>query len=266
MDSIQVTVLAIVQGLTEFLPVSSSGHLILFPALFGWQDQGLSFDVAVHLGTLLAVLWVLRQRVFSLVQAVLGGIRRQPVDQQHWRMAWGLVLATVPVGLFGLLGKDWINEHLRSPWVLALSTAGFGVLLGLADWYARREKTMQQMGWGAMWWIGCAQALALIPGTSRSGVTMTMALLLGFSRSAAAEFSFLLSIPVIMLSGGLQTLELVQSDTAVDWSSLLLGLVLSALSAALCIRWFLNWVERTSLQWFVAYRLLLAMLIYWVLL
>lgn len=256
MDIIQIVVLAIVQGITEFLPVSSSAHLILVPVLTGWQDQGLAFDVAVHLGTLSAVIFYFRREISAMLSAWFKSLAtfKQTPDS---RLAWAIGLGTIPVGLAGLLFKDVIEENLRSPLVIATTTIIFGLLLWLGDRIGDRLRSEYDMRWIDVLLIGLSQALALIPGTSRSGVTMTMALMLGFTREAAARFSFLLSIPVILLAGGLLTKDLVQSNMPVDWTALILGAVLSGLSAWICIHYFLKFLSQLGMLPFVIYRMAL---------
>ena len=263
MDLIQIIFLALVQGLTEFLPVSSSAHLILFPHLAGWEDQGLAFDVAVHLGTLVAVVWYFRQEVFSMTRDWFASVsRRQRVGDS--RLAWAVILGTIPAGIAGLLFKDFIEVQLRSPLVIAWATIGFGLLLWWSDVVGRRTaqpRDEHSLTWKDILLIGCAQALALIPGTSRSGVTMTAGLLLGLSRSGAARFSFLLSIPIIVLASALSTLDLIEGGAAVDWTAMGLGVVLSAVSAYLCIHIFLKLLERVGMLPFVIYRVILGVVL-----
>ncbi|MEL7451529.1 MAG: undecaprenyl-diphosphate phosphatase [Pseudomonadota bacterium] len=260
MELIHIIVLAIVQGLTEFLPVSSSAHLILVPRFLGWEDQGLAFDVAVHVGTLTAVVWYFRKDLRTISAAWLHSLSSGTRSRDS-RLAWAVLLGTIPVGLCGLLFGDFIETTLRSPMVIAGTTIGFGVLLWLADLWGPQRRDEHHLDRLDILLVGCAQALALIPGTSRSGITMTAALALGLTRSGAARFSFLLSIPLILLAGGLETVKLVQSEVAVDWLSLLLGTLLSALSAYLCIRLFLSFLERVGMLPFAVYRLLLGIVI-----
>lgn len=252
----QIIILALIQGLTEFLPISSSAHLILAPLLSGWADQGLAFDVAVHVGTLTAVVAYFRKQLSAMSRDWLGSVyTRTHIGES--RLAWSVLLGTIPVGLCGLLFHDVIATQLRSPLVIATTTIGFGVLLGWADWQGRRTRNEHTLTAGNVLFVGLAQALALIPGTSRSGITMTAGLMLGLTRDAAARFSFLLSIPVIVLSGGLETVKLVQADVAPDWRALLVGTALSALAAYLCIHLFLTFINRMGMWPFVVYRLLL---------
>jgi len=253
-DIWQILTLALVQGLTEFLPISSSAHLILVPALTAWPDQGLAFDVAVHVGTLLAVVSYFRQDLRTMTTAWVDSWRGRGLTTEA-RLAWLVLLATLPVALVGLLLKDWIEIHLRAATVIAWASIGFGVLLGLSDYLGRRRREVQAVRWLDGLIIGLAQVLALIPGTSRSGITMTAGLALGLTREAAARFAFLLAIPVITLAGGVQVVELLQQPAAADWGVLLAGTSLSALSAYLCIHWFLQWVQRVGMLPFVVYRI-----------
>lgn len=256
MDLIQIIALAILQGLTEFLPISSSAHLILLPQMEGWGDQGLAFDVAVHVGTLAAVVWYFRRDLLLMTRDWGRSVATREMVGES-RLAWAVLFGTIPVGLAGLLFKGLIETELRSPLVIAWATVMFAPLLWWADVRGRGARSEHAIGWKDVLVIGVAQALALIPGTSRSGITMTAGLMLGLSRSAAARFSFLLSIPVIVLAGGLNIIDLVRGDAVVDWTSLLLGTVLSGLSAYLCIHVFLKLLERIGMLPFVIYRLLL---------
>lgn len=266
MSLTEILVLSIVQGLTEFLPVSSAAHLILVPIVTGWDDQGLAFDLAIHLGSLIAVVLYFRQALWRIARDWLRALisRRQTADS---RLGWAVLFGTIPVGLAGLLMKDLVETTLRTPAIGALAMGaaliGFGLLLGWADWRQHGQRSEYELRWIDVWAIGCAQALALIPGTSRSGVTITAALFLGLSREAAARFSFLLSIPVIVLAGGLQTLHLIRSAESVAWGAMGLGVVLSALSAYLCIHYFLLFIKRIGMQPFVLYRVLLGALLLW---
>ncbi|NVK22217.1 MAG: undecaprenyl-diphosphate phosphatase [Kangiellaceae bacterium] len=263
MDWLQAVFLALVQGLTEFLPVSSSAHLILTSIVLGWQDQGLAFDVAVHVGTLSAVLVYFRKEVAQMISAWFASTFKGN-HTPNSRLAWAVILGTIPVGLFGLFLEafDIVDNYLRAIPVIATTTIIFGLLLGYADRKynsksANELKDEYQLSWKDVFTIGTAQALALIPGTSRSGITMTAAALLGFSRTAAARYSFLLSIPAILLPGGLKGYQLVSEGANFDWSLLILGVVVSALSAFACIHLFLKWLEKIGFMPFVWYRLAL---------
>lgn len=255
MSKLEVIILSIIQGITEFLPISSSAHLILPSAIFGWEDQGIAFDVAVHVGTLLAVMLYFRQDIANLTVGWIKSLGGQHSTDS--KLAWWVILATIPAGLAGLLAADLIETFLRSPWVLAITTIVFGLLLWLADATAKQQVSMEQMNWRQALIIGLAQAVALIPGTSRSGITMTAAMLLGLDKVSAARFSFLLSIPIIVLSGGYQASKLLSEPTQYDISGILLGMVLSFISALICIHFFLKIISRMGMLPFVIYRLLL---------
>lgn len=260
MDWLQVVVLSLIQGLTEFLPVSSSAHLILVPVFADWPDQGLAFDVALHLGSLSAVIAYFRRELIRMADSFFASLRTRRLDEDA-RLAWAVLVATIPVGLAGLLFKDFVETQLRDPVWLALGLIVFGLLLGWVSWRHRGTRSEYTMRWQDVALIGCAQALALFPGTSRSGITMTAALFAGFSLEAASRFSFLLSIPVIVLAGGLKTLDLLQAPVPVDWLAVAAGTLLSGLSAYACIVWFLAFIQRIGMQPFVAYRLVLGIIL-----
>ncbi len=264
MDILHTIFLALLQGITEFLPVSSSAHLILPKDILGWPDQGLAFDVAVHVGTLSAVMLYFRKDIIALTRdwalslPFVNNVASQSVsiDPNNARLAWGVILATVPAALLGLLGGDFIEAHLRSSLVIACTTIVFGLALLWADKTSQCAKNLTHLTLKAALIIGIAQALALIPGTSRSGITITAALFLGFTREDSARFSFLLSIPIILLSGGYMSLKLIGS-AGIDWVAMGVGMVVSGISAYLCIHYFLVAISKMGMLPFVIYRLLL---------
>jgi undecaprenyl-diphosphatase len=264
MSWLQIVVLAIVQGISEFLPVSSSGHLVLVPVLFGWGDQGLAFDVAVHFGSLLAVCLYFRE---DIVKLVTGGVRLLSgnLGSRESRLALGLLLGTIPAAVVGLSLSGWIETNLRSPVVIVVTLSVYGILMVLADRLGRSDRTIDDVGLRDAFLIGCAQALALVPGTSRSGVTITAGRVLGFARHDAARYSFLLSVPVILLASLYKALELVTGTEAVAWSVLAIGAAISALVAYLTIGFFMSIVKRVGLLPFAAYRLVLAAFILYLL-
>jgi undecaprenyl-diphosphatase len=268
MSLLEILVIAVLQGLTEFLPVSSSAHLILVPLLTGWTDQGLAFDVAVHIGSLLAVVMYFRVEIWRMASHWLQSLRTRDLRSADARLAWAVLWGTVPVGLAGLALKGLVEGLLRTPEigaiVMAVSLIAFGLLLGWADWHRRGERNEYDINWKDVLFVGCMQALALIPGTSRSGITITAGLMRGFTREASARFSFLLSIPVILLAGGLLTLDLVRVPAEVAWGAMTLGIVFSGISAYLCIHFFLAFIRRIGMQPFVVYRLLLGLLLLWI--
>ncbi len=258
MTYFEAFILALIQGVTEFLPISSSAHLILPSAILGWDDQGLAFDVAVHVGTLAAVIIYFRQEVVTLLSALLGSIFQGERSKES-KLAWMLIIATIPACLFGLFMKDIIELYLRSAWVIATTTVVFALLLWWVDRNAKLQDSEYQVDKKKSLLIGIAQALAMIPGTSRSGATMTAALYLGFSREAAARFSFLMSIPIIMLAGGYLGLKLATGSEPVHLGFLFTGIVTSFISAYLCIFFFLKLISRMGMLPFVIYRLILGL-------
>lgn len=256
MTLIEILVLAIIQGITEFLPISSSAHLILPSALLGWENQGLAFDVAVHLGSLLAVVIYFREDISRMLVAWFSrGFSQQQTPDS--RLAWSVIIATIPTIIVGYLVKDFVEVYARSALVIAITTIGFGLLLWYADRTAKLAKDVGAMTWKSALLIGLAQITALIPGTSRSGITMTAGLMLGFNRESAARFSFLLSIPTILGAGVFATADLISENSAVDWLSMGIGVGLSFISAYACIYLFLAWISRLGMLPFVIYRLLL---------
>ena len=257
---LQVLALALLQGITEFLPVSSSAHLILPAQLFGWTDQGLLFDVAVHAGTLCAVLWYFRDTCIGLLRALLPGASLDRTE------LWSLCLATIPVVVVGAGLKDVIASEARSVGVIVATTLIFGVLLGVADRFAKRaESHLEKVSYRDALWIGVAQVFALIPGTSRSGVTITAALFLGYHPSVATRFSFLLSIPVIAGALLVMLVSPTSGSASLTLLQLLAAFVLSAGFAYVTIMGFMHLVSRIGLMPFVLYRLLLGILLWgWV--
>lgn len=246
--------LALVQGLTEFLPISSSAHLILMPRALGWSDQGLHFDVATNTGTLLAVLLYLRREVRDLLLAWLRSIKSGKTSQDA-RLAWAVIWATVPVGAAGLVAADYA-DHLRTPLVIATTSIGFGLLLWVAD-RSRGQRSVYQIRTADVVVIGLAQALALIPGTSRSGITMTAGVFQGLSRQGAARFSFLLAIPVSVLAGGLDVVHLITHPQALPWGIFGFAVLVAFISGYACINLFLRLIERIGFTPFVIYRVAL---------
>ncbi|MAT94192.1 MAG: undecaprenyl-diphosphatase [Halioglobus sp.] len=257
----QAVVLALIQGLTEFLPISSSAHLVLPPLLLDWPDQGLAFDVAVHVGTLSAVVVYYRQDLWRMAGAWLGSLAGGGASDDS-RLVWYLALATVPAGLVGVLGGDFIEARLRTLPVIATTTLVFGLLLALGDRAARRHGDRRRLDLPVALLVGLSQALAPVPGVSRSGVTITAALLLGLGRQAAARFSFLLSIPIIASAGALKAWELASAAAPARWDILVLGAGLSGITAYLCIALFLRLLDRVGLMPFVYYRVLLALVLF----
>jgi len=259
MDIIQAIALALLQGLTEFLPISSSAHLILLPVLFGWEDQGLAFDVAVHVGTLAAVVAFYRKDLVQIITAWSRSVVGKGMTDDA-RLAWYVVLGTIPVGLVGITLPDVVETVLRSPLVIAAATLVFAFLLWFAEKRAKEVRSTITLLDAVI--IGLFQAIALIPGTSRSGITITAGLMTGLRREHAARFSFLLSIPVIALAGMVKGLELYKTAEPVQWDLILIGTSLSAVVAYLSIGWFLKLLSKVGMMPFVYYRLLLGIFLF----
>ena len=253
----QLILVALVQGLTEYLPISSTAHLILLPRLFGWPDQGLPVDVAANTGTLLAVVAYFRKDLVGYVRALrLGG--EAGVAPAERRMIPLLALASLPVLVVGIPTSDWVAGAARSPGVIAWATIGFGLVLGVADRWGGQDRRLDHVTWWHALLFGVAQATALIPGASRAGVTISAGRLLGFDRESSARFAFLMAIPAGMFVVGYNTLDLLSGALPVSQlPAMLLVVALSAVVGYLVIGFLLGWVRRRSLQVFVFYRLVL---------
>jgi len=280
MDIIQPIIFGLIQGLTEFLPISSSGHLVLLPKFLHWTDPGLNFNVALHFGTLLAVVWYFRKDLLEILTIVKNQKFTLPkVDQSNigklkvnkyecggkdksrynkW-IAWLLVTATIPGVLVGYFLNDLAEETLRSPTIIVFTLAFFGGLLYWADKISKQKRNLKELNFKDAILIGLAQAVALIPGTSRSGITITTGLLLGLSRTAAARFSFLMSVPIILgavvykfpdlLEGGIGGYEII-------------GILVSAISGYLAIAGLMKFINKVSYKVFFWYRIVLAIIVF----
>lgn len=255
MSYIQAVVLGLVQGLGEFLPISSSGHLILVPRLFGWLDQGLAYDVALHWGTLLALAAYFGKEWLGLIKSGFG---RQANPERS--LFWSIALATIPAALAGLLFGHAVEKHLRSPAFIGLTLLAFGLILGWADRRGERTRGIADLGWRGCLWIGAAQALAIVPGVSRSGITLTAGLLLGLRREDAARFSFMMSAPIVLAAGILKLKDL---DPGMVGGPFWAGIAVSALSGLAAIWGLLRYLRTRDLMPFVAYRAALGLLLVW---
>lgn len=264
METYQSILLAIIQGITEFLPISSSAHLIIPLYLSDWVDQGLAFDTSVHLGSLAAVLWYFRKDIREMITGVWHHVLHRQTSEQS-QLAFSLLIASLPILPVGFFMKHLVETDLRNASTIALATIIFGLLLWWADRNHRETRPDNQLGWRTALFIGFMQCLALIPGTSRSGITMTAALMAGYSRGAASRISFLLSIPAILGASSLTLFDMVKTPEPVNWQPIVLGTVVAAVSAYTCIHYFLKWINRIGFTPFVIYRLLLgAALLIWV--
>lgn len=259
MSYLEILVLSFIQGLTEFLPVSSSGHLILAPKLFGWHDQGLEMDVAVHLGTLMSVILYFRRDVMDMIQHffayVFSGFNADKFTTQT-KLGLIIVVATIPAVIVGFSLKKMGMDLVRSTQLIAVTSIVFGILMYIAD---RRPQTLglDKINWGSGFMVGIAQAIALIPGTSRSGICMTAARALGFDRIASARFAFLLSIPAILGAGVLTTLDAIKENHDIFNSTFGLAVGLSFLFGLMAIHFMLSFLTRHGLEIFTLYRIAL---------
>ncbi len=260
MTLLHIIVLALIQGLTEFLPVSSSAHLILGSRLFSWPDQGLIFDVATHVGTLLAVLFYFRAMLLEMVTAWLKPVAG-PEQARSRELGKYLIYASVPVIVVGGFASGLVETYLRDVRIIAIATIVFGLLLWVVDVRCARGRTLEDMSLRSALLIGLAQALALIPGTSRSGITITMGRMLGFGAEDAARFSFLLAIPVISAAGAYGVLRMLQDSAGINWPQFGLAVGASAVAGWVCIAAFLALLRRVGLLPFVIYRLLLGVVL-----
>lgn len=247
-----ILVLSIIQGLTEFLPVSSSAHLALAPKFFGEQDQGILMDVALHVGTLMAILIYYWRDVWAIAKAVLTW-KRGP----EFSLGIFIGLATIPAIVMGLAIHHFFPDGIRSVTVITATTLIFGGLMGLADWKGPQVKEVKDIKLREALLIGLAQAIALIPGTSRSGITMTTARFLGFKRVDAARFSFLLGIPAMAAAGAMSFLEIFKSDNPGLWQHALTAVGLAFVAGLLAIHFMMKWLQRFGLMPFVVYRIFL---------
>lgn len=256
---LQAFILGALQGLTEFLPVSSSAHLSLTPWVMGWRPAGLAFDLALHLGTLVALAGYFRAEWRALA---VGGVtllrHRRPVDDASWR-AWFIILATIPAALAGLLLEDYAETVFRAPIITAIALIVMGAVLWLVDARVARSRDRGEMTWRDALWIGIAQCLALVPGVSRSGSTITAGRALGFDRSSAAVFSFLMSMPIILAAAILKVPDAVR-ETGIT-GPLVVGVVTAALSSWLAIAVLLRYVSRRGYGVFALYRFALGAVI-----
>ncbi|MCA9778804.1 MAG: undecaprenyl-diphosphatase UppP [Candidatus Eremiobacteraeota bacterium] len=265
-ELIHAAILGLTQGLAEFLPISSSAHLLIIPQIFGWSYLGKSFDVALHFGTLLALVAVFREDIAALLRGTRALLPGQAAKPEETRLVKLLVVGCLPAGIIGLTFEKAIEQKLGGLLFMAAMLIVWGVLLELADRKgADHRRTIADLTFKDALIIGCAQAAALMPGTSRSGSTITVALFLGFSRTEAARFSFLLSLPVVAGASLLKGIELATDASTLNiLGPLLVGVLVSAVSGFLCIKYFLKYLQSNSFRPFVIYRIALgAFLIYW---
>ncbi len=274
MEILSAAILGIIQGLAEFLPISSSAHLILVPWFLGWKPEGIIFDVSLHLGTAIAILVFFWNDWIHLARETIIGIwTGAPLGNQYRRLAWLLVLGSIPAAIVGLALEKTVESKLRSPLITVFTLAILGIVLFYAERRSKQNRVLESFTWADSIWIGFSQALALIPGVSRSGITITTAMFRNSNRTSAARFSFLLSTPVIVGAGILESWKLVKavrhpvgSAVEMHWIILIVGMLSAALTGFLCIRFFLRYIQTKSFTPFVVYRIILAgiVLVYYV--
>jgi len=265
----QLILLAVVQGLTEFLPVSSSAHLILIPQFFHWSDPGLAFDVALHLGTLIAVLLYFLRDWIELVLCGFGVHYPRRASElqvmQYRRLFWFLAIGTIPAAVVGFLFEKKAEEAWRSPGPIGVAMIFIGLLMWWADHAGRKERHLSQASLGDSGLTGCAQACALFPGVSRSGITISAALFRGFTREAAARFSFLLATPVIAGAAVLEMPKLVRAQKAgqlgIPMSHVWISVAVSAIVGYAVIAFFLRYLQTRTLKIFVYYRIVFGIVV-----
>jgi undecaprenyl-diphosphatase len=260
-DLFQSIVLGIVQGLTEFLPISSSAHLRIVPALLGWEDPGAAFTAVCQLGTEAAVLIYFRHELWAIIRKWLGGPRR--FEDPDVRLGWFLIVATIPIGILGFIFRDQIETGARNLWLIGTVLIVFALVLGYADRVGRHEREVERLSFRDGVLIGLAQSLSLVPGVSRSGATMSAGLLLGLQRPAAARFSFLLAIPAVVASGLFELKDVVTGDKHVNTSVFNVGVatVVAFFVGYAAIAWLLRYLTTHTVTLFVVYRIVLGSLV-----
>lgn len=258
MNWFEAIVLGLAQGLTEFLPISSTGHLRIIPAFAGWDDPGAMFTAVVQLGTMLAVVLYFRQDLQRITRVWLRSFRDRGVrDDLDARMGWYITLATVPIVVFGLIFRDQIETGARNLYLIGTVLIVLGLILLLAEAVGSRTRTLEEVTRTDAIWVGLAQAMALVPGTSRSGATITAGLFLGLERGAAARFSFLLSIPAVVLSGLYGLTDLIAGEDEVSFGALTIAIVVAFVSGYASIAFLLRYLANHSTLIFVIYRVAL---------
>ena len=257
MSAFEAIVLGIVQGLTEFLPISSSAHLRIVPAILGWEDPGAAFTAVCQLGTEAAVLLFFRHELWLVVRKWLSGPRRY--EDPDVRLGWFLIVATIPIGIIGFLLRDQIETGARNLWLVGTVLIVFALVLGVADANGRHERQIDQLSWRDGAFIGLAQSLSLVPGVSRSGATMSAGLVGGLTRPAAARFSFLLAVPAVVASGLFELKDVISGDEHVNASlgATAVATVVAFVVGLWAIKWFLQYLARHSVRAFVFYRIAL---------
>jgi undecaprenyl-diphosphatase len=260
MSWVQVIVLSVVQGLTEFLPVSSSGHLAIVSQLFFSDDAGASFTAVTQLGTELAVLIYFARDIGRIVVAWFGGLRNAARRSADYWLGWWVIIGTIPICVLGLLFKDQIRSGVRNLWIVAIALIAFSAVIAAAEYYGKQTRHVEQLTWKDAVIVGLAQCLALVPGVSRSGATISAGLFLGQDRELAARFGFLLAIPAVLASGLFSlpdAFKPVTEGMSATGAQLIVSIVIAFVVGFAAIAWFLKFLVRHGMYWFVGYRVIL---------
>ena len=257
-DYLQAIVLGTIQGLTEFLPISSSAHLRIYPEIFGWGDPGAAFTAVIQIGTELAVLLYFRHDIWRIASMWLKSLVK-PEYRGHLdaRMGWFIIIGSLPIVVLGILLKDIIESDFRSLWIIGTTLIVLGIVLGLADRFGRNEKPLKELSFRDAILMGLAQAMALVPGVSRSGATLSMGRILGYEREAATRYAFLLAIPAVVGAGLFQLREIPGSDNPYGWGPTIVATIVSFIVGYAAIAWLLRYVSTHSYTPFVIYRVAL---------
>jgi undecaprenyl-diphosphatase len=258
LDFLKAVVLGMLQGLTEFLPISSSAHLRIFPELFGWGDPGAAFTAVIQIGTELAVLIYFRKDIWRIASAWVQSLYRPDLrGTLDSRMGWYIIVGSLPIVILGVLLKDIIEQDFRNLWIIGTTLIVLGIILGIADRVGRNERAITRMSLSHAIYLGLAQAAALVPGVSRSGATISMGRFLGYDREAATRFAFLLAIPAVVGAGIFELQEIPGGDNAYGPWPTLVATIVSFLVGYAAIAWLLRYVSTNSYLPFVVYRIAL---------
>ncbi|MFT4188484.1 MAG: undecaprenyl-diphosphate phosphatase [Aeromicrobium sp.] len=262
MEFLQSIVLGVLQGLTEFLPISSSAHLAIFPKFLGWEDPGAAYTAVVQIGTEIAVVLYFWRDIWTIGSGWVRGLFSAEARQEpEWRMGWFVIVGSLPIVAIGLLLEDMIDDNFRNLWVIGTTLIVLGVVLGIAERVGRNARPIEDLAWGHAVLLGLAQAAAVVPGVSRSGATISMGLFLGYERAAATRYAFLLAIPAVVGAGVYKLKDIPGGDNAYGWGPTLVGTVVSFAVGMAVIHWLLKWVSTRSYAPFVVYRIALGSLV-----
>lgn len=262
MDLIRSVVLGVLQGLTEFLPISSSAHLAIIPRFLGWDDPGAAYTAVVQIGTEVAVVLYFWRDIWTIGTGWLRGlVSAEAREALEWRMGWFVIIGSLPIVIIGLLLEDLIDREFRNLWVIAIMLVALGVVLGIAERIGRRERAIEQLTWSHAVLLGAAQAAAVVPGVSRSGATISMGLVLGYERAAATRYAFLLAIPAVVGAGVYKLKDVPGGENAYGWGPTIVGTIVSFAVGLAVIHWLLQYVSKHSYAPFVVYRIALGLLV-----